>query len=135
MGIESGNQQILDAMNKRTTVERNRNAIALLKDHGISVKIYLVCNFPGETKETVQDTIDFVHQTEPDKILVSNFAPLPGCDVFNHPEKYNINWMSDNWDDYYLVGKGGGFKPCFTTTTLSKENQIEYHQRLLEGIE
>ena len=42
---------------------------------GISVKIYLVCNFPGETKETVQDTIDFVHQTEPDKILVSNFAP------------------------------------------------------------
>ena len=42
--------------------------------------------------------------------------------------------MSDNWDDYYLVGKGGGFKPCFTTTTLSKENQIEYHQMLLEGI-
>jgi radical SAM superfamily enzyme YgiQ (UPF0313 family) len=134
MGIESGSQQILDGMNKRTTVERNRHSIALLKDHGISVKIYLVCNFPGETKETIQESIDFVLQTEPNKILVSNFSPLPGCDVFNHPEKYSIEWMSDNWDDYYLVGKGGGFKPCFTTTTLSKEKQIEYHQMLLDGI-
>jgi len=134
MGIESGNQHILEVMNKRTTVERNRHSVRLLRDMGIKVKIYLVCNFPGETKQTVQDTIDFVKDTEPDKVLVSNFAPMPGCDVYENPEKYGVTWMSNNWDDYYLVGKGGGFQPCFTTKELTKEKQVELHQMLVDGI-
>jgi radical SAM superfamily enzyme YgiQ (UPF0313 family) len=134
MGIESGSQMILSSMKKRTTVLKNELAIKLLKDYGFKVKIYLVSNFPGENEQTIQDTIDFVRKTEPDKVLVSNFAPMPGCDVYMHPERYGITWMSQNWDDYYLVGKGGGFAPCFSTNELTVERQIVLHRELLDGI-
>jgi radical SAM superfamily enzyme YgiQ (UPF0313 family) len=135
MGIESGNQAMLDAMNKRTTVTKNALAIRFLKDMGFKVKIYLISNFPGENEQTIRDTIEFVRQTEPDKVLVSNFAPMPGCDVHMHPEKYGVTWMSQNWDDYYLVGKGGGFAPCFTTNELTVERQVVLHNDLLTGIQ
>jgi anaerobic magnesium-protoporphyrin IX monomethyl ester cyclase len=134
MGIESGSQQMLDAMRKRTTVSKNKLAIKFLKDMGIFVKIYLVCNFPGETDATVEETLEFVRQAEPDKILVSNFAPMPGCDVHMHPEKYGVTWMSKDWDDYYLVGKLGGFVPCFTTDVLTKEQQLVNHTNLRIGL-
>lgn len=134
MGIESGNQILLNAMKKRTTVSKNFLAVKLLKDMGFKVKIYLVSNFPGENEQTIEDTIDFVRKSEPDKVLVSNFAPMPGCDVYMHPEKYGVTWMSKNWDDYYLVGKGGGFSPCFATNELTVERQVVLHRLLLEGI-
>jgi radical SAM superfamily enzyme YgiQ (UPF0313 family) len=134
MGIESGSQQMLDAMRKRTTVSKNRLAIKFLKDMGFKVKIYLISNFPGETEKTIQETIDFVNQSQPDKVLVSNFAPMPGCDVYRDPVKYGVIGMSVDWDNYYLVGKGGRFEPTFTTFYLNAAKQQELHQMLLDGI-
>jgi radical SAM superfamily enzyme YgiQ (UPF0313 family) len=134
IGIESGSQAMLDAMNKRTTVTKNRLAIKFLKDMGFKVKIYLISNFPGETEKTIQETIDFVHDAEPDKILVSNFAPMPGCDVYRDPVKYGVIGLCVDWDKYYLVGKGGGFEQTFTTFYLTGAKQHELHQMLLDGI-
>ena len=133
-GIESGSQSILDAMYKQTTVERNFQAIKMAHDCGIKVKIYLISNFPGETEKTIDQTIDFVRKSEPDKWMISNFAPLPGCDVYKYPEKYNINWISDDWSEFYLVGKGGSFVPCFTTKDLTKDKQIYLHNKLYTGL-
>ncbi|MGB9596145.1 MAG: hypothetical protein ACPL7B_07665, partial [Candidatus Poribacteria bacterium] len=52
----------------------------------------------------------------------------------HHPEKYGITWMSNNWSDYYLVGKGGSFKPCFTTSELTVDRQIYLHDLLYNGL-
>lgn len=134
VGIESGSQKILDAMNKRTTVLRNEEMMKLAHEYGLNVKIYLISNFPGETLDTIKETVEFVRKTEPDKCLVSNFAPLPGSDVYNNKWKYGVNWTSPRWSDYYLVGKGGGFEPCFTTQYLTKERQKDYHNYLLDEL-
>lgn len=133
-GIESGSQAMLDAMDKRTTVEANRRAVLTAKECGLRVKAYLMVNFPGETESTVQETIRFVEETKPDEWLLSSFVPLPGSDTFNHPEKYGITWMSSNWGDYYLVGRGGKSPPCFTTAELSIEKQLYLHDLLYRGL-
>jgi radical SAM superfamily enzyme YgiQ (UPF0313 family) len=133
-GIESGSQILLDAMNKRSTVSWNTNAINDAKSAGIKTRIYLISNFPGETEQTVKETIRFVEDTQPDSYLISNFAPMPGSYVFNNPAKYGINWMSPNWSDYYLVGKGGMINPCFTTKYLTIAKQRELHNMLVYGI-
>lgn len=133
-GIETGSQKMLDAMNKRTTVKANKKAIETTKKHGVEAKAYFVSNFPGEDEKTVKETIDFASETMPDKWLISNFAPLPGCDVFSFPDKYGVTWMSRNWEDYYLVGKDGRFKPCFTTEELTMERQIYLHDLLYDGL-
>lgn len=134
MGVESGSQKMLDAMNKQVKVERNLESIRLIKEMGIAVKIYLISNFPGETEETVDETLEFVRKAEPDGVLVSNFAPLPGSPVYENPDKYGITWMSDNWEDYYLVGKLGMYHPCFESCGLSKKRQLFNYVNLKLGL-
>jgi radical SAM superfamily enzyme YgiQ (UPF0313 family) len=126
-GIESGSQRMLDAMSKRVTVEENRRAIEVCHRHGIEAKAYFIVNFPGEDVKSVNETLDFADETRPDRWLLSNFAPLPGCDVFSHPERYGVTWLSHDWEDYYLVGRGGSFRPCFRTEELTFARQRQLH--------
>lgn len=137
-GVESGSQKMLDLMNKKVKVEQNERAIEQIKEQGILTKAYFIVNFPGETGETVEETLKFIERTKPDKWLLSSFAPLPGSDTFLNPEKYGITWISSNWDDFYLVGKDGSFNPCFETEELSFEKQVYFHDLLkneLNGVE
>lgn len=133
-GIETGSQMLLDFMNKRSTLEANKRAIRVTKDHGLKAKAYFLVNFPGENERTVEETLRFAEQTKPDKWLLSSFAPLPGSDTFRNYKKYGITYMSANWEDYYLVGKDGGFRPCFETAELSVEKQIYLHDILYKGL-
>lgn len=133
-GIESGSPRMLRLMNKKASVEDNKRAIQLTKRYGMKAKAYFVVNFPGETEETIKETLKFVEETKPDKWLVSAFVPLPGSPTFHYPERYGIKWMSSNWEDYYLVGKDGSFKPAFCADYLTFKKQIELHDMLCEGI-
>jgi anaerobic magnesium-protoporphyrin IX monomethyl ester cyclase len=133
-GVESGSQKMLDLMNKKLKVEENERAIEQIKEQGILTKAYFIVNFPGETEETVEETLKFIEEAKPDKWFVSSFAPLPGSDVFSYPDKYGILWMSSNWGDYYLVGKDGSFNPCFETKELSCEKQVYFHGLLFSEL-
>ncbi|MFA5445430.1 MAG: radical SAM protein [Bacteroidales bacterium] len=134
-GIESGSQTMLDQMNKRTTVEQNARAIETAQDVGLNVRAYYMVNFPGESPETVDETIRFNEEYPVDSALLSAFAPLPGSPVWKSPTKYGITWTSTRWSSYYLVGKCGSFAPCFKTEELSFDQQIENHTRLLEALQ
>lgn len=134
MGIESGSQRILNAMRKQARVETNAEAIRRVQDAGMLAKAYFMVNFPGETAETVAETLRFAETARPDRWLLSAFAPLPGSDVWHHPDRYGITSRSPDWSDYYLVGRDGGFAPCFTTEALPHARQIEFHDRLLQGL-
>ena len=133
-GIESGSQKILDAMNKQTTVTKNRDAIKLTQKCGMEAKAYFMVNYPGETEETVKETLKFVEEARPDRWMLSAFSPLPGSYVYIHPKEFGITSMSKNWSDYYLVGKDGKFNPCFTTEYLTYEKQIELHDMMFNGL-
>lgn len=133
-GIESGSQRMLDAMNKRTTVAANRDAILRARRCGLRTKAYFIVNFPGEDERSIEETLRFAREAKPDKWLLSSFAPLPGSDTYNDPGKYGITWTSPDWEDYYLVGKDGQFRPCFTTRDLTFERQIRLHELLLNGL-
>ena len=133
-GVESGSQKVLDLMNKRTTVAANEATLKTARKAGLDTKAYLVVNFPGETPETIKETIAFMERTRPDKILMSNFVPLPGSYVYDHPEEFGIDWMNIDWDAYYLVGKDGGPSPCFTTKELTIEQQIMNRKQLADGL-
>ena len=81
-GIESGNQEILNALNKKVTVEQTKKAIQLTWDAGILPTAYLMIGMFGETKNSVQDTINFCKETGP---LVSGFSfvtPIPNTVLY-----------------------------------------------------
>ena len=99
-GIESGSQQMLNAMKKGTTVEQNETAIRMTKEAGISVAISLVVGYPGETPAMLKQTLDFIYRTEPDYVYICEAVPYPGTELHELVEK--LGWdMSPDWDLYH----------------------------------
>ncbi len=78
LGVESGSQKILDAMDKGTRVESARTATRTLKAHGIRVGWFLQLGYPSEEWEDILLTRDLARQEAPDEIGVSVSYPLPG---------------------------------------------------------
>jgi anaerobic magnesium-protoporphyrin IX monomethyl ester cyclase len=78
MGVESGSQRILDAMDKGTTVDEVRAATRALRTFGVRACWFLQLGYPGERWDDVVATRDFVRGERPDDIGVSVAYPLPG---------------------------------------------------------
>jgi anaerobic magnesium-protoporphyrin IX monomethyl ester cyclase len=73
IGIESGNQAQLDRMNKRATVEQGARALRNCHETGLATFVSLILGFPGETAQTLRDTLDFVRETGPDFTYLAPF--------------------------------------------------------------
>ena len=82
MGAESGSQEILDAMDKGTTVEEIREATARLKAAGIRVGFFLQFGYPGEEAPEIRETLRMLRTTMPDEIGISVSYPLPGTPFY-----------------------------------------------------
>ena len=78
LGVESGSQKILDAMDKGTRVEQIAKARENLRNEGIRACYFLQFGYQGETWEDIQKTVKLVQDTRPDDIGVSVSYPLPG---------------------------------------------------------
>lgn len=78
LGVESGSQRILDAMDKGTTVDEVRLATRALQARGIRACWFLQLGYPSETWDDVLLTRDLVREERPDDVGVSVAYPLPG---------------------------------------------------------
>jgi anaerobic magnesium-protoporphyrin IX monomethyl ester cyclase len=100
MGVESGAQKILDAMDKGIRVEQVPKARENLRNNGIRACYFLQFGYPGETWEDIQSTVELVRNTRPDDIGVSVAYPLPGTKFFQQVQAQlgaKTNW-SDSED-------------------------------------
>jgi anaerobic magnesium-protoporphyrin IX monomethyl ester cyclase len=97
LGVESGSQKILDAMDKGTRVEQVAVVRERLKRAGIRACYFLQLGYPGETLEDIQATARLVRETLPDDIGVSVSYPLPGTKF--HAMVDSHLGEKDRWDD------------------------------------
>ncbi len=95
-GIESGSQKILKAMKKGTKLHQIENAISLCRKLGIKTFGMFILGFPGETIETLQETVEFIKALKLNDIACFLFTPLPGSDIYEHIEKYGQ--YKKQWD-------------------------------------
>jgi len=96
MGIESGSQKILSGANKRTSVEKAAKAIQMVKDAGIKVYCSFIFGLPGEDRNTVNETIDFIKRTLPTGFEFNVAAPYPGTKLYDIAlEKGRITKQTD----------------------------------------
>jgi len=105
LGVESGNQHVLNMLQKGTTVEQNLKAMKLTKASGIQLKVGVIVGSPGETWQSVKDTEKLLKACPPDFWNVSVFTPYPGSAVFDNPEKYGIKILTKDLTEYSMVGK------------------------------
>ncbi len=80
-GVESGCQKMLDSFKKKVTVEQCENAIKWTKEAGIFVAASIIIGYPGETKETLQESLDLVRRAEPDDVWLCHATPYLGTEL------------------------------------------------------
>jgi len=97
MGVESGSQKILDAMDKGLRLSAVKTARERLQSAGIRACYFLQFGYPGETWEDIQQTIALVRSTRPNEIGVSLSYPLPGT-VFYERVQAQLG-TKRNWTD------------------------------------
>ena len=129
IGIESGSDYILKKNMKGNTVDINTTSIKNLRDVGVGSKAFLIIGLPGENEETVKDTENWINMAKPDDIALSVFQPLPGSDIFNNPERYDIDFKY-NGNPMWYRGTPGEYKPSTRTKALSTERIIELRDQL-----
>jgi len=81
-GIESGNEQVLKHARKGTDLEKVQRALMWSKKAGIMNWGYFIIGLPGETEETIQQTIRFAKKLPLDIALFHVAAPYPGTPFF-----------------------------------------------------
>jgi len=82
-GVESGDQSILQNIGKKITLEQARQAFQWARECDIETLAFFMLGLPGETEETMQRTLNFAVELDPDYAKASILLPLPGTQVFS----------------------------------------------------
>ena len=91
VGYESGNQQILHNIKKGMLIDVARRFTKDCHDVGVTIHGTFILGLPGETKETIQETIRFATEINPHTIQVSLAAPYPG--TFLYKQAVENGWL------------------------------------------
>jgi radical SAM superfamily enzyme YgiQ (UPF0313 family) len=120
-GIESGSQRILDFIKKGTRLENIKRALKMTKDAGLITKGYFIIGHPIETKETIQETINFLKKVPLDVFQMSFMVPLPGTELYEIANQYGK--FDNNWNNMNI------WIPLFIPNDLTKEDLIKESKR------
>jgi anaerobic magnesium-protoporphyrin IX monomethyl ester cyclase len=104
LGVESGDQNVLDAIRKGITIEQIQNAVKWAFDAGMLIKLTIMVGHHADTEESIQKTIAFVEelvQYQP-AMYISINTPYPGTYLYEHADELGVTILSRNWDDYTL---------------------------------
>jgi len=93
VGYESGNQGILNRVKKGVRLDAARQFTKNAKALGIKIHGTFIVGLPGETEETIQETIRFACELDPDTIQVSIAAPYPGTALYR--EALEHGWLDE----------------------------------------
>ncbi|MGN6507107.1 MAG: B12-binding domain-containing radical SAM protein [Tepidisphaeraceae bacterium] len=95
-GLETGSDEMLRKMDKSARVERSEQAVRWTAAAGIRVKGLFMLGYPGETRESIQMTKDFVRRIPMTIMNLTKFTPYPGSPVYR--EIYGTTIREDHWE-------------------------------------
>lgn len=87
-GIESGSQEILTTIHKNVTLEQIGRAVALCREAGVLSKGFFIVGHPGETRQTLKQTMEFALELPLDDISVTMLTPFPGTEIYERAAEF-----------------------------------------------
>jgi len=115
VGYESGNQQILNNIKKGIRLDIARRFTRDCRALGVTIHGTFILGLPGETRETIQETIRYAKEINPHTIQVSIAAPYPGTYLYNQAKENG--WLPEDDSAATLVNERG-----VQTSALSYEH-------------
>ena len=90
VGYESGDQQILKNIKKGATIDMARRFTANAHKLGLTIHADFIVGLPGETRDSIRNTINFAKELDCETIQVSLAHPYPGTEFFDYVKKNNL---------------------------------------------
>ena len=94
-GIESGSQEILDGLHKGFSLDQAERAVRWTKEAGLRAKGLFMVGSPGETEETLQQTLSLALRLPLDEMNLSILTPYPGTEIYRHAK--DSNGFMEDW--------------------------------------
>jgi anaerobic magnesium-protoporphyrin IX monomethyl ester cyclase len=143
-GFESGSPRILTNINKKANREQNTRAVQIAKRHGLKVKALMSVGHPGESRETIMETHDWLLEVKPDDFDVTIITTYPGTPYYDFARRdpsredvwvytyektgdrlFSVELNYNEVADYYKGDPDGGYKAYVFTDFLSSQELIE----------
>lgn len=136
-GVESFDDNVMRVLKKGARAKHSIEALQNAKKAGLTVRALFMCSTPGETyKKTVDLNIAGFEEVRDciDAVPLKTFVPIPGTDIFKHPEQYGIKILDNNYDNYnpLLYGKDGEneITSVISIDSMDREQQFENIKRM-----
>lgn len=102
-GIESGNPDMLRRIKKDITLDQARQAAVMCQAVGMAAQASFILGLPGETPETLADTLAFGQELNALGVQYGFhlLAPFPGTEIWEHPEHFDLRILTTDWDAYH----------------------------------
>lgn len=95
-GMESGNDSVLALMKKRATTKQAKEAVHAAKQSGVQVGAFFIVGYPGETDETVLDTVRFASSLPLDYLSFTLPYPIPGTSLY---DRVKNKMILNDWEE------------------------------------
>ena len=117
-GIESASQKILDILNKDITLEQVEEAVCITREVGLQTVGYFMIGSPGESPETITETVQFAKKLKLDFAQFAITIPFPGTKLYDLYLKDKGDGIS--WESFIYEGIGRRVTPVFESNNLSR---------------
>lgn len=130
MGFESGSNESLTKMNKRTTTEMNLKAAKICKKHKLEILGYFLIGFPWETEEHLKQVKKHIFEVNADYIEISIVVPFPNTPIYNELVEKNTDLPDiTGYDSYNNIYKKYGKIPAEKLSEFRKKTLLQYYTR------
>ena len=130
LGIESGNQDILDFIRKRITLTQIREVVKQMNKHKMFIKGFFMLGIPTETKENIRQTIDFAKSLKLDAVQFNLVTPFSSPEFYDICSKYGKIELT-NYEDISGHGRGD---PVYIPNGMSKEYLKEIQKKAYKEV-
>ncbi len=125
LAIESGDEDVLkNIVKKPLSLDRARQAAAMIKKHGIETSGYFIIGFPGETRRQIENTVNFARSLELDRYYLFLYTPLPGTPLAKKAEEEGL--MLPGFD---YESANNYFAPSVSTADMTAEELLKIERR------
>lgn len=130
-GIETGSQRMLDLIKKQVTVQQAKKAIALTREYLGWADCSFMIGYPGETRESIQETIDFCKELDLTPEVIFFMTPYPGTELYSMALEQGK--IKD--EEEYLMGLGEqGEKIRINFTSFSDNELLDIQNQMVNDL-
>lgn len=97
LGLESGSDELLENMNKKATIKNYQAGIDLLKENAVKTFASFIVGFPGESFQTILETVEFIENSGLDFYSLKEWYYLKTSSIHTKCEKYGLSGEGNVW--------------------------------------